>query len=47
MGDLRFDENGRPIKSTPLKWYEIILLSIGGIIAGLLIGFLLFKFGAI
>lgn len=47
MGDLRFDENGRPIKPTPLKWYEIILLFIGGIIVGLLIGLFFFRLGAI
>lgn len=47
MGDLMFDKDGRPIKPIRLRWYETVLLAVGGIIAGLLIGFLLFKFGAI
>lgn len=47
MGDLMFDKDGRPIKPIHLRWYETVLLSVSGIIIGLLIDFLLFKFGAI
>ena len=47
MGDLMFDKDGRPIKPIRLRWYETVLLSIGGIIVGLLIVLFLFRFGAI
>ena len=47
MGDLRFDKNGRSIKPTPLKWYETVLLSLVGIVTGLLICLVLLDIGAI
>lgn len=47
MGDLRFDKNGRLVKPTPLKWYETVLLSLGGIVTGLLICLILLDIGAI
>ena len=47
MGDLKFDKNGHPIKSVPLKKYEIILITIGGIAVGLLISLFLLSIGAI
>ena len=47
MGDLMFDKDGRSIKPIRLRWYETILLSVGGIIVGLLIGIFLFRLGAI
>ena len=47
MGDLMFDKDGRPIKPIRLRWYETVLLFIGGIIVGLLIVLFLFRFGAI
>ena len=47
MEDLMFNKDGRPIKPIRLKWYETVLLSVNGIIVGLLIGLLLFRLGAI
>lgn len=47
MGDLMFNKDGRPIKPIRLRWYETVLLAVGGIIVGLLIVFILFRLGAI
>lgn len=47
MGDLLFNKDGRPIKPIRLRWYETVLIFIGGVIVGLLIVHLLFRLGAI
>lgn len=47
MGDLNFDKNGHSVKPMPLKWYETVLLSLGGIVIGLLICLILLDIGAI
>lgn len=47
MGDLKFDKNGYPIKPVPLKKHEVILITIGGVVVGLLISLFLLSIGAI